>query len=391
MHKNRNEKLCMFLFKKVLTRVTNGDTIRPDEKHEFLTTGQSHKSDAMVRVMEQAANGQQKTKRVTRNDVARRANVSPAVVSYVLNDSKFVSPEKVAAVRKAIEELQYRPNLQARGLKTNQSMQIAFVCDNLMNYWLEGAEQLLFENGYYVSHCYSRGGDEFIDMLIARQFDAVFMMSNRYSTSQLNRLAGIGIPVVLYKTRTYGKLDPRIVTVAPDYKDGVVQSVNFLVMKGHKNIALIPPSRYKISGHLDDGYRLAAYASALRQNGIEPRTDLICAETDNTEDTLNRVCSMLLRTDPSSRPTAFIAGNDFLAVNILRKARQLGLRSPEDVAVIGADNTYIADTFYPGVTSVDFSKETFCRQLAEALLGLIQGQRPEDQILPVSLFVREST
>ena len=137
-------------------------------------------------------------RRVTRDDVARLAGVSPAVVSYVINNSKFVSEEKVIAVRKAIEELQYRPNMQARGLKMNRSMQIAFVCDNLMNYWLADAEKYLFENGYYVSHCYSRDGDDFIDMLIARQFDGVFMMSNRYSTSQLNRLAKAGIPVVLY-------------------------------------------------------------------------------------------------------------------------------------------------------------------------------------------------
>ena len=99
----------------------------------------------------------EKAKRVTRNDVAKRANVSPAVVSYVINNSKFVSPEKVAAVRRAIDELQYRPNMQARGLKTNRSMQIAFVCDNLMNYWLEDAEQRLFENGYS-SRCSSPAG-----------------------------------------------------------------------------------------------------------------------------------------------------------------------------------------------------------------------------------------
>ena len=237
----------------------------------------------------------QSKKRVTRNDVARLAGVSPAVVSYVINNSKFVSEEKVRAVKAAIEELQYRPNMQARGLKTNRSMQIAFVCDNLMNYWLEGAENRLFQQGYYVSHCYSRGGDDFIEMLIARQFDGVFMMSNGYSTSQLNRLAEMGIPVVLYKTRTYGKLDPLVVTVAPDYKDGVVKSVNYLVMKGHTRIAMIPPPRYKIRGHLDDGFRLSAYADTLRQNGIESRGDLICSDTESDEAMNAGVMNMLLR------------------------------------------------------------------------------------------------
>ena len=329
-------------------------------------------------------------RRVTRNDVAKLANVSPAVVSYVINNSKFVSEEKVIAVKKAIEELQYRPNMQARGLKTNRSMQIAFVCDNLMNYWLEGAEQQLFENGYYVSHCYSRGGDDFIDMLIARQFDGVFMMSNRYSTAQLNRLAEMDIPVVLYKTRTYGKLDERIVTVVPDYRDGIVKSVNYLVMKGHSRIALLLPARYKVSGHLDDGFRISAFAETLRANGIEPRQDFIFSEAENNGASTSAVMDMLLKNDKDSRPTAFIAGNDFAAMAIVSTARQLGLRVPEDVAVIGADNTYIAKAASPGITSVDFSKPEFCRDLADTMLELIRGETPADQYLPVSLSIRET-
>ena len=87
-------------------------------------------------------------KKITRDDVAKLAGVSPAVVSYVINQTKFVSEEKTQAVRRAIEELQYRPNLHARSLKTNKSMQIAFVCDNLRNNWLEIAEQKFFDRGY---------------------------------------------------------------------------------------------------------------------------------------------------------------------------------------------------------------------------------------------------
>ena len=328
-------------------------------------------------------------RRVTRNDVAKEANVSPAVVSYVINNSKFVSADKVAAVQQAIRKLGYRPNMQARGLKTNQSMQIAFVCDNLLNYWLEDAEKRLFENGYYVSHCYSRGGDDFIEMLIGRQFDGVFMMSNRYSTAQLNHLAETGIPVVLYKTRSYGPLDPRIITVVPDYRDGVVKAVNYLVMKGHSRIALIPPAGYKTAGLMDDGFRIAAYANTLRKNGIEPREDLICTRTESSETIYRSVQDMLLQSK-ENRPTAFIVGNDFLTLHIVRQAKELGLRVPEDVAVIGADNTFVGEAFIPSITSVDFSKPDFCRRMADTMVNLIRGLPQEDQILPVTLAIRES-
>ena len=135
-------------------------------------------------------------KNATRNDVAKLAGVSPAVVSYVINKTKFVSEEKTQAVLDAIKELNYQPNLYARSLKTNRSMQIAFVCDNLRNDWLEIAEKKLDKLGYNVSHCYSRDGDDFIQSLISGRYDAVFMLSNRYKAVQLNRIAEAGIPVV---------------------------------------------------------------------------------------------------------------------------------------------------------------------------------------------------
>ena len=160
-------------------------------------------------------------KKITRNDVAKLAGVSPAIVSYVINQTKFVSEEKTLAVKKAIEELHYRPNLYARSLKTNKSMQIAFVCDNLRNNWLDIAENMFFDKGYFVSHCYSRDGEDFIQMLIEGRFDGVFMLTNRYTASELNEIAGAGIPIVLYKTRDYSFLEPNIITVAPDIYGGI--------------------------------------------------------------------------------------------------------------------------------------------------------------------------
>ena len=332
----------------------------------------------------------EKPKRVTRNDVAKLAGVSPAVVSYVINSSKYVSEEKTAAVKKAIKELQYRPNMQARGLKTNRSMQIAFVCDNLRNDWLEGAETLLFEKGYYVSHCYSKDDENFIQMLISRQFDGVFLMSNRFSTAQLNEIAGAGIPIVLYKTRNYGKLDPHIVTVAPDYRDGVVKSVNYLAVRGHKKIALIPPIRYRTKGLEDDGFRVKAYVETMKQNGLELHEEWVCTETESVEEILSSVFNMLTNGRKELRPTAFVTGNDYTAVQIMQYVKKMGLRIPEDVAIVGVDNVYLATVVTPALTSVDFSKEEFCQKLADTMLKLVDGEIPEGEYIKVSVVVRDS-
>ncbi len=328
--------------------------------------------------------------RVTRNDVAKLAGVSPAVVSYVINNSKYVSDEKKKAVLDAIQTLQYRPNLQARSLKTQQSMQLAFVCDNLRNDWLEISEKMLFDRGYYVSHCYSRDGEDFIQMLIARRFDGVFMMSNRYSTAQLNEIAGAGIPVVLYRTRNYGELNPNIVTVVPDLYDSVFKSVSYLALKGHRRIALLLPIRYRSSGINSDGVREKAYVRALEQCGLEAENSLICTNTESMDSILQSVFN-LLTGDASKRPTAIIAGNDWMAGHVIQYIKQLGLRIPEDVAVMGEDNTYLAEMTSPTLTSVDFSKSEFAADLTETMLELIAGRRPEDIYLPVSVVVREST
>lgn len=327
-------------------------------------------------------------KKVTRNDVAKLAGVSPAVVSYVLNQTKFVSEEKTLAVRKAIEELQYRPNLHARSLKTNKSMQIAFVCDNLRNDWLEIAEKMFFDKGYFVSHCYSRGGDDFIQMLIEGRFDGVFMLSNRYTAKQLNEIAEAGIPIVLYKTRDYSFLEPNIVTVAPDIYGGVMKTVNYLVVRGHERIVLVPPLRYNMN--LQKGYRERAYKDALEANGIPYREEYVCRDTDSMETILARIFDLVFSQKPEERPTAIIAGDDYLAGHIMQYVRKLGLQVPEELAVVGMDNTYLTGMLSPQLSSVDFSKEEFSRRLVDTMLELIGGGQPEDVLINVSLSVRES-
>lgn len=328
-------------------------------------------------------------KKVTRDDVAKLAGVSPAVVSYVINQTKTVSEEKTMAVKKAIEELHYRPNVYARSLKTNKSMQIAFVCDNLRNDWLEIAEKMFFDKGYFVSHCYSRDGADFIQMLIGGRFDGVFMLSNRYTASQLNEIARAGIPIVLYKTRDYSFLEPNIVTVAPDIYGGILKTVSYLILRGHKKIILAPPLRYNMN--LKKGYRERAYREALEENGLVYDEALVCRNTDSMETIFASIFDLIFGGKPSDRPTAIVAGDDYMGGRIIQYLKRMGLRVPEDMAVVGMDNTYLTDMLSPQLSSVDFSKEEFSWRLVDTMLRLIQGERPEDQFVNISLSVREST
>lgn len=330
------------------------------------------------------------SKRVTRNDVARRAGVSSAVVSYVINQTKHVSEEKTLAVKKAIEELNYKPNLYARSLKMNRTMQIAFVCDNLRNDWLEIPEKKFEKKGFFVSHSYSRDDDDFIDMLVSGRFDGVFMLSNRYTASQLNRIAKADIPIVLYKTRDYSYLEPNIVTVAPDIYNGMIKTINYLAFRGHKRIFLVPPIRYNMSVNINKGFREQAYREALKANHLEVDESLICRQTDSIQSIKSEVFNRVFEQKPENRPTAIVAGDDYLAGRIMQYLRELGLVVPKDVAVVGMDNTYLTELLSPKLTSVDFSKEEFSERLVDTMIALINGEKPEDQLIPVSLAVRES-
>lgn len=325
---------------------------------------------------------------VTRNDVAKRAGVSPALVSYVINNTKPVSDEKRAAVLRAIEELHYSPNLNARGLRTNQSMQIAFVCDNLRNDWLEIAESLFTEQGYSVSHRYSNDQPDFIRRLIEERFDGVFMLSNRYVAEQLNQIASAGIPVVLYKTRDYSYLGPNIATVAPDIYDAVRKTVNYLIVRGHKRIILAPPLRYNMN--LGKGYRERAYKEALEENGIEYDESLVCMNTDSLNDIYDTIFDRMFSGRAADRPTAVVAGNDYIAAHIIQYLKSLNFKVPEEVAVVGMDNTYLAELLTPQLTSVTFSKEEFSQQLVNSMLTMIRGGKPEDVFIDVALAVRDS-
>ena len=293
------------------------------------------------------------SKTVTREDVAKLANVSPTIVSYVLNNSNYVSQEKREKVLEAVRQLNYIPNQLARGLRTSRSAQFIFVCDNIQAELFEAVETRLFERGYYISLNYSRNTKEFLDMLISRQPEGIFMATNMFDAQQLNSIAMNGIPIILYRTKHYEELDPRIVTVVPDYYDAVRKSVDYLILKGHTCIGMVPPVKYLTKGVEGDDFRVRAYVEALRRSSIPVRPELICTRTQTVDDICEEVFRMLVSSEKDGKPTALVVGNDYLAAQIMQYLKKLNISVPGDLSVIGCDNTQIAPLTTPALTTVD--------------------------------------
>jgi DNA-binding LacI/PurR family transcriptional regulator len=277
----------------------------------------------------------------------------------------------------------------ARSLKTSKSSQIAFICDNIdSNHWLAKIEKKFYENKYNVSLCYSKPTDEFLQMIIRRNYEGIFMMTNIYSTEQLNAVAECGIPIILYKTRHYEGLHQNIVTVAPNYSDGVKKSVDYLAVKGHKRIAFIPPVKYITKGIKGDDFRIRAYVETLEKHHLPVDESLVCVNTDTVEAILDSVFNMVAAGVNS--PTGLVVSNDYLASQIMQYLKKLGLSVPENIAIVGTDNSSIAPITSPALTSVDFSKDELAEKVTAKLIALINGENPEDEYLDIRLVIRES-
>ena len=205
-------------------------------------------------------------------------------------------------------------------------MQIAFVCDNLRNDWLEIAEKKLDKLGYNVSHCYSRDGDDFIQSLISGRYDAVFTLSNRYKAVQLNRIAEAGIPVVLYKTREYSHLEPNIVAVAPQPvqrrgKDcqlsGVPRHRAFCLCRRCATICISPAATVS-----------AATAMRWKSTASPMMSAMSAPMRTRWRAVLSHVFDMVFSKSKDERATAIIAGNDFIAASIMQDVKKLGMKIP---------------------------------------------------------------
>lgn len=308
----------------------------------------------------------------TRKEVAERAGVSPAVVSYVLNQSNYVSEEKTQAVLAAVRELDYTPNYMAKSLKANQSFNLALVCDDIrselfaeITYYME---QYAYRSGYNVFLCNSRQDDQFLAMLTNRRMDGVFMATNIYCVDQLNRMAAHKVPIVFYKTREYPGLDQRLKTICVDYRDAARSMTLHLLEKGHRNIAYIPPYLSQIASLESEDYRLQGYCEAFAGQGLKPSRTFVCFKNHSYEAMLD-FAARITALPAGRRPTAILAGNDYLAIQIINRLREMNLRVPEDVAVAGMDDTVSSVNASPQITTMSFSKKDIAQCVVTSLVN----------------------
>lgn len=292
------------------------------------------------------------TRRVTIQDVARRAGVSYQTVSRVLNNRPDVAVETRRRVQQIIKELDYRPSAIARGLISRRTYTLGLITADFSDYFftqvIVGAEAEARKHNYFFMLCSTERNPadepEYLRLLTERHVDGILFA--RPSTEQDERhivsLLRQGLPVV---TTAYHVPGEQLTVVDVDNVDGGAQATQCLIDCGHRRIGTItgPPTWKSVNDRLQ-GYRLA-----LERAGI-PFDPARVEHGDWSYE--GGYCAMQRLLQKAPDLTGLFAQNDRIAMGAMRALREAGRRIPGDVAVVGYDDIPVAAYAYPPLTTI---------------------------------------
>ena len=324
--------------------------------------------------------------------VAKRAKVSTATVSRVLNNADVVKSTTRARVMKAIEELKYHPNLHARTLAGGKSRTIGVIVSNLENPFFfdiyktietdahaRGYEVVAANTGYRSEQLVAS-----IRLMIGRRVTGVAAIVSEMEPALIDELAESRIPVVFYDV---GTPKQNITNIRVNYRKGIESIIDYLHSVGHRRLGFV--GHHAGLGPIHE--RLKAVRDAVSR--FEPALEVEAASGEDTLDGGRDAARALLHA--GFRPTAIVCANDIMAVGVLRELRERGLRVPGDVSVTGFDNIKLSEFSHPSLTTVHIPRERIGHIISERLIP-----RPDSPplsaadygiVIDPELVLREST
>ena len=326
-------------------------------------------------------------------EVARRAKVSIATVSRVLNKSKKVVPETRAIVEQALRDLEYRPSRVARRLrmKDGRAHLVGLIIPDIQNpFYAEiarGVEDAAYAAEYALLLCNSDESSEkeqfYLDVMRSESVDGVVLPPFDETDAAVAAIMKTGMPVVCVD-RSLSKEKTDLVEV--DNYRGAFEAVTHLIERGHKSIGLIE-GRIQVSTNRE---RRRGYLDALAEAGIPIRKDLM-REGDFRQESGRLLAGQLL--DLKRPPTALFALNNLMTIGALGAIHQRSLKVPDDIAIVGFDDLPFAEALNPPLTVVRQPAYEVGRQAMELLLKRIMEATRSTvtmRLLP-QLIVRRST
>lgn len=329
--------------------------------------------------------------RATIADVAKQAGVSIATVSRVINQTAPVAPETVAQVQAAIAELNYRPQAAAQVLASQKTNTIGLLLTDIGGDFfppmLRGIEAEARENGFsfliYATQGRGTTNNTRPQPLGEHNTDGVLVFVDSVPEAELVRLDQIGFPVVLIHRSSPEGLNIPCVTI--ENKHGSQQLIDHLIeVHGYRRIAFLTGQE----GHEDSHWREMGYRESLASHGISFNPELVSRGGFDREQAQAAIESWLRE---GLEFDAIFAGDDEAAIGVLTALGHAGKRVPEDVAVVGFDDTYLSQYLTPPLTTVRAPTEQVGREATKQLMQLIRGEQVDPLVLlPTELVIRQS-
>ena len=323
--------------------------------------------------------------------VAKKARVSTATVSRIMNDSAAVHPRTAQRVWRVIRRLNYYPNTHARTLGSGRSRILGLIISDISNPFfpelVKGFEDLALQNNYEViltsTNYDAKRMASCVRRMLQNKVDGVAIMTSEMDTRLIDELAKRGIPIVFLDV---GKVRKRISNICVDYAQGIHEAVDHLCALGHRRIGFISGPMNLKSART----RRSAFLHCLNKHHLAEDKGLVAEgnhKIDGGEIAMYRLLQL------KERPTAVLTSNDLTAFGALRAINHVHMRVPEDCSIVGFDDIELGEFTQPPLTTIRLARAELGRVAFDALSRLLHGDSKRGAVyhIPTHLFVRSST
>ena len=332
----------------------------------------------------------------TLKDVAEKAGVAPSTVSRVINDNSRISEETKAKVRKIMGEMGYHPNVNARNLVKQRSHNLGLVipysteeafADPFYSEILRGIGVLAHSKGFNLLLLTSNGEEEekktVLNAVKSKQIDGVLLLRAKKEDKLIDELTKIDFPFVIV-----GRPEARdkYYWVNNDNIKASEKMVDYLIEKGHRNIAMIVGDK----NYIMNEDRLQGYKNSFRKNNLELNQDLIVHSEKIDYQNIYMLSQKMLKDNPEI--TAFYGMSDTMCYTIMQAMNDLQLEIPQDVSIVGFNNNPMSKMISPPLTTVDINIYLLGNKATELLIGVINNkiEKYQHTIVPTNLIMRDS-
>lgn len=328
--------------------------------------------------------------KVTIYDVAKEANVSIATVSKVINNNGRISDKTRNKVKDVMEQLNYRPNILASALMGKQTKTIGLLIPDLANPFFSELARSIEDRGHDLGYnlviCNTDYENEkenqYLSLLKQKSVDGFILASGFENLDKVEELMKEEIPVVIV-ARDFPMFPVNAVAL-DDFMGGYL-AANHLIELGHQNLGIVARDLWS------NRERLRGFKHALGENDLSLNSNFEFIDELDHIKAGREIAEKYIKSD--DRPTAIFACNDLLAAGVIQMAKQLGLNVPEDLSVVGFDNTSIATIIEPPLTTIAQPIQNMGKEVMDLTVSIIKKEREEKSritLLP-SLVKRKST